>query len=312
MPDSKKDKVWLVAAGGLALVGVGAVWYLYSRYQGEQEAKRSKIKGKKPRPAKKGASKKASKPSSSDDSTSAPTPGAPLSKEKLLQALRTMLTTAHGILENFPRFEAEYRTRNPEATHEQIIGILGLQYQHSLQSSREKVLRKHQTTEQGIQKALDQYENDEDVMKLVAEFKNIEETLNRMAQEAEDPELAAKIAQLPEDLTLEKVKEIFTTLMQQMIQTMEETVNQVNAMESEGRPMDTPQKNMVFQRLLYNKQADVKSRVLESYQLDEATLDLAIRKYQTSEEFVETFRQQQMEQQRRVSALLESLSSSSS
>lgn len=145
------------------------------------------------------------------------------------------------------------------------------------------------------------------VRQLLAEFQSIMQQITRMntaVNPKDEAELQAKIAALSDEFTLEKTQEVFVTLMQNLMVCMEETVEDVN---SRDPPLSRPQKQQQFQIILIKKQEEVKKKVLDQYNLDEETLDVAIRKYQDDPSFQQTFMREQQMQQQKAQMLLSTM-----
>jgi hypothetical protein len=85
-----------------------------------------------------------------------------------------------------------------------------------------------------------------------------------------DPE---DLAKQPVWLTVEKVIEIFTAMMETMTQSMVETVDEVSAKHAGPPPHEE-----VNQRYM-EKISEVKDTILDKYKLDEKMLDVAMLKY---------------------------------
>lgn len=313
-----------LVAGGVALGIAGLGFYLWSSYKSEQESKKQKIKGKKPRPVSSPPAKASTTKAASNAETSKASKGAPkaatespastssttdpskVEKEKIILVLEQLLQTAMIIVQNFSRTEAEFQSRAGDKlkSQQEIMALLHLHFEHNMQLQRTRMLKQLRMTEEDFNRALEKYQDDSRVFELFGELTQISQNVQKMSAD-EDPDLQVKIDSLGEEWTLERTQEVFVTLMEALLTCMEEAVENVN---SRDPPLPKAQKPQEFQMIMMKRNEEVKQEVLATFNCNEETLDLAIRKYQNEPAFQETFMTQQRMQQWKVGQLLASFS----
>lgn len=289
---SKGDKSrWALLTGGICVVGAAAVYWAYSS---EQKSKASKKKAVK-KTAAVSASSSLSPPAVSSSSSSAPTnqPAPPasadpapapvsvsgsanttanasgeLSREHLVAMFKDIVADMDALI--FQLARREHQLRNKNVDKQSLLSELSQAYQESMTHIQHKAFAKYETTEQMAEQAVVKYESDPDFQQVRARM----DLINNALMGGVPPPDPEQLAKQPDWLTVEKVIEIFTDMMEAMTQSMVESVEEVKAKHTDGPPPSEE----VNQRYL-EKITKVKDSVLLRYKLDEKMLDVAMLKY---------------------------------
>jgi len=207
--------------------------------------------------------------------TPTPTPAAAtpaasgeLSREDLVNMFKDIVAGMDSLI--FQLARREHQLRNQQVDKERLLATLSQAYQESMQQIQVNAFEKYQTTEEAAERAVKKYENDPDFQMVRGRM----DLINNALMGGVPPPDPQQLANQPDWLTVDKVIEIFTAMMETMTQSMRESVDEARAKHPEGPPPSEE----VNQRYL-EKITKVKDSVLEKYNLDEKMLDVAMLKY---------------------------------
>jgi len=276
----------VVAAGASLCIGLA---YLYSRYTSEKKVPQ---KDKGVIRQKKKKEKEKEKKNIQQKSSS---------KETVLAVLAAMTKATKEIILDLGQQEMDVRRSSPSASQDQISAYLSQTYNVAIQAARQKIFDQYQLTEETCQAALLQYSSDPEVQEAMFNQHALEMALDSHGIRPEDPEeVKRQLDSLPAEFTLEKVTEIFTRLMDRMSDAMEQAMKEVNSRQP---PPSEEEKEDLIKQSYMDRVDEVKESILQEYDLDEATLDLAIRKYRKDPTFEKTLKKLQDVQQSRFQQL---------
>lgn len=293
MSDDQKSSSNLKLFGGIAaVVGASAAALAYVAFSSEQKAKAA---AKKAASAAKQEEKRASKAvaARAQAAAAAATPvpkvvtpaspavsavveevteeskiaGSELGREGLVNMFTFIVNGMDALIFKLAREERQLRMQG--ADKDKMLADLSHSYQESMQALQVEAFRKYDTDEVQAETAIKKYEQDPEFKAIRARMDLINNALMGGVPPA-DPDMLEK---MPAWLTVDKVIEVFTTMMESMTQSMVESVEEVSK-QHEGPP---PHEEINAR--YYEKISIVKDAVLGRFDLDEKMLDVAMLKY---------------------------------
>jgi len=279
----------------VALAFGASLLLAYGAYRSEKNAKKSQRDGK--QQSSSSASKKKKVQKEKEVKTvklSAKTSDGALTKETLLSLVKGMVTSTRHIMIQLTTLEQNARARNPGISDDQIASLLRQHYASAMEGAKEKLFAEFEATEALFRDAMVLHSEDPAVQEALYQLQELEDGLSGGLRE--DPEEIKRLMDsLPADLTMEKVIDIFSSLMNRTANAMEQALAEVKAMSPPARE---PEKLIKLKYMA--KVEDSRKAMLDEHGIDDQMFELAVRKYSDNPEFGRTLMQLQQQQQQKM------------
>jgi hypothetical protein len=264
----------LTVAGGIVAVGAAAyLSYKFLTAPSTSSKPKSEMtkEEKKARKAAKAAKKAAAAAAGGD--AAAPVAGGDVDKQSLCDIFDRLISEAQRTIIDLGQIEQQISQSNPQITQQQMQQVLVQQYVHRIKQIQMKVCEEFHTTEEAVDAACTTFAADPDFAPKFASLTKFNQTVTRGISMG--PPNPADLAKVPDSLTVQKVIDIFTEMMENMSVAMEATCALVKEMEPRPAALD-----QVITELYIQKVEVIKSQLLATHGYEENILDIAVLKYQ--------------------------------